>query len=376
MDNTDFPLTDPPASGSEWVRIAIIFGVLVLLVLIPLLRWRHHETHRPTLIGARVVAATADDPVFRTEPRDVASAEGVRLAVALHIDTPGRGQWWLAPVEHLEIDGAEVEHTVADEWPESDRVLRVFWFSHECAVLGGSIDDATVSQRLDYRKFLAPELGQDLLATGEPAFHGTDTINLGDDIVPTTAGTYRLSVRVEVVADASSIRPLQSTASVDSPDPENAAVLRISRSLPESVLPHPEAGRLFRLPGFQPVDGTTIDMVDLSRRRLATSSRVFASLAATGSETLDPTSLVPVGSIRLDQLDSGHTLRWGPDVTAGDVLRQGDRWLVLVSDDGNGVVDGPDLVAYCYRRPPAVRPLEFAVDDVPGPIEVSRPTRP
>ena len=51
------------------------------------------------------------------------------------------------------------------------------------------------------------------------------------------------------------------------------------------------------------------------------------------------------------------------DVLAGDCLVDGSQFTLLVADDGNGRLDGADVVAHCWRRPPAVSPLGSVYPD-------------
>ncbi len=371
-------MTDPIIPGqehdsprTEWKLLAIIFGILVVLIAIPLLRWRHHESRRPILAEVRVIAATEADPVFREGVRIVGPEEEVFLAVALRLEYPASGSRWLAPVDRLELDGALVDHIEADSWPETDRTARTFWFTLESPFLGGTLDAENAQSKLAVRPFLAPELGHALLANGEPESHADDGINLGDTLVPVKAGTYRLYARVEVVANDGSSRPLFAATSVGVDQFDDPAMVRISRGLAGAFpLIGPAAGHLFRLPGFEGSAGW--DPTDACRRLIATSSETFASMALTGRCEGDSPAFDALG--RIEVLDSGvtSTLRWQIDVLPGDVVRQGDHWLVLISDDGDGILNGPDLVVHSWHRPPAKLPLADALDEIPTEVTAFR----
>jgi hypothetical protein len=106
-----------------------IFAALVALVAIPFLVDYIREIRRPVLMEARVVIATASDPVFREGRRHVQAGETVEAAVALRFGRRGKPGRWLAPVERLAIEGNELEHENSETWPETGRAVRVFWFS-------------------------------------------------------------------------------------------------------------------------------------------------------------------------------------------------------------------------------------------------------
>jgi len=353
---------DPPRT--EWNLLAIIFGILIVLIAIPLVQWRHYESQRPTLVEVRVVAATESDPVFREGARTVGPEEKVSLAVALRLEYPGNGSRWLAPVKQLELDGALVDHIEAESWPEDDRTARTFWFTLESPFLGGTLDAETAQSKLAVRPFLAPELGQAFLANGEPESHADDGINLGDSLVPVKAGTYRLYARVEVVANDGSSRPLFAATSVGIDRFDDPAMVRISRELAETFSPvDPATGHLFRLPGFE--GSSSWDPTEACRRLVTTSSETFALMAVTGQCDGDTPKLDSLG--RLEVSDSGvtSTLRWQIDVYPGDIVRQGDHWLILISDDGDGSLNGPDLIVHSWHRPPALLPLADALKEAP-----------
>ncbi len=354
----------------DWILPVSILAVVLLIFLIPFLRWRIHEARRPVLVEVRVVSATSTDPVFREGYRTVTADEEVSLAVALKLDFPGREPRWLSPVERLELDGSEVDHLQAETWPEDDRTARTFWFTLECPYLGGVLEPGEASSKLKVRPFLAPELGQRFRADGEPEQHSDDGLDLGESIVPVRAGTYRIYARVEVTEDRGSSRPLFAVVSHGADHRDDPRMLRISRDLgPETPGLDPAAGRLFRLPGFDDSDAWDPDAA--CKRLFAVSPDTFLSVALTGRCRDETLRFKPVGTIDTDGMIIDSKLRWGTDVFAGDVIEHGDHRMILVSDDGDGRLDGPDLVAHTRRRPAAVLPLIDAVVEG-GRLEIVR----
>ena len=356
----------------------IIFVFLVALIVVPLGLWQLGESRRPVLEQVRIVTASAGDPVFRTGPRRVDDADGLRIAAALAIRDAGGETTWLAPVDELVIDGVPVEPLRGSAWPEDDRVLRVFWFTVEAAYLGGDLEPETVEKRLVQRSFLAPEMGRGLLAATLPEQHNDDQINLGDDNAPVAGGTIRLYAKVEVAEKADSIASEQSAATRGAADAfdEDFASLHIGEPFPEPI--SPAVGELFRLPGFEPSappegswnDVTTAAMGmgfrELVERRFVASSWTFAATALTGGTDLDPAALNRLGSLSTGEGEpsrNGRPLRWGDDVRPGDLLEDRGQYVVLLGDDGDGVLGRSDAVMVCWRRPAAVTTLEQAIRD-------------
>jgi hypothetical protein len=353
----------------------LIFAALVALIAVPLAWWRITEARRPVLEEVRIVTATGTDPVFRTGHRRVSPGDEVQIAAALRLSRAGGPDQWLAPVAELEIDGEPVAHLNHDSWPEDDREVRVFWFTVESNFLGGDLKPDDAARFLELRSYLAPEMGRGLLAAAVPEQHNDDQIDLGASEA-VSGGTIRLYARVEVAKRADAVAPEQVVAS-DGPDLASDlgfATLYLAAAFPEPVLP--VAGELFRLPGFEPrpaVDGdwndVTVDALgatfrDLVERRRVVSSRTFAAVAMTGDAELDLAALSRHGTIAVN-IDpperAGQPLRWGTDVTTGDLLDDRGQWIVLLSDDGNGQLDRSDRVATCWRRPPVVTTLGEAL---------------
>ncbi len=134
----------------------------------------------------------------------------------------------------------------------------------------------------------------------------------------------------------------------------------------------PEAGELFNLPGWEvePDEPGAWDeaaraafglrFAEAVERRLATSSRSFAAVAATGGAELPAGRGAAELEVELrdgSASSGGRELRWGEDLRAGDILVDGDHYTVLVADDGDGRLSASDTVAHCWRRPPALTTL-------------------
>jgi hypothetical protein len=381
--------------------ILVIGAILVAAVAVPVALWQRHETRRPVLQEARIVTATSSDPVYREGSRHAAPGETVKIALALRVAQPGRSDYWLAPVPRLVIDGHEVDHVAIDRWPEDDRVVRVFWFSVECAFLGGDISQDTAGERLSYRTFLAPEMGRELRAAAVPAVHADDYLGGDDNPMEVEAGTFRLYARAEVVADPGDVQPLHAASSHGLDHLEGAAFPTIHRAAILAPGLEPEVGELFRLPGYEPAgdtgearDQSTVPALGrtfsaLVEQRLVTSSESFAAVAVSGMPRFAsrPTQVVAQLSPRQQQLTSrGRTLRWAEDVRAGDLLVDGSHWLVLIEDDGDGLLGGSDRVAHSWRRPAVVEPLLEAFDgtlvpldlvrwEEPGPVSAESPSK-
>ena len=353
-----------------------IFTALVALVATPFFVDYIREIRRPVLMEARVVTATANDPVFREGRRRVETGETVEAAVALRFGRRGKPGQWLAPVEQLAIGGSDSDHQRADTWPEAGRSVRVFWFSVESTNLGGSLNAENASDRLQYRTFLAPEMGRSLRAERLPETHNDDHIGQRATMTPDGAGTVRIYARVEVVESDTDLRALQvvTTTGLEAIlSPEFPAVFRPA-DLGKGI--HPSVGEFFGLPGFEPHSETgawnevtipdfQMSFSDLVSQRLVVSSRTLAAIAVSGGPDIDTDALTALGTLSITPeavLRKGRVLRWGRDVSPGDLLVDGEHWWVLLGDEGDGELNPTDAVLHCWRRPPERTTLDASLE--------------
>jgi hypothetical protein len=343
-----------------------IFAALVALIATPFLVDYFREIRRPVLMEARVVTATASDPIFRQGQRHPRAGEAVEVALALRFGRRGKAGRWLAPVERLMIEGNEVEHEKTGSWPETDRAVRVFWFSVESTNLGGSLNIENARDRLSYRTFLAPEMGRGLRAERLPENHNDDHIGRQSETAPDGAGTVRLYARVEIVEPDSELRPLQVMTTPGTEAIMEADFPAVFRPGDFGEAINSSVGELFGLPGFEPrsdsgawnevtVPAFQMSFTDLVSERIVVSSRTLAAIAVSGAPDIDEDGLTALGALSLAPervRRRGRVLRWESDVRPGDLLVDDGHWWVLLGDEGNGELDPADTVLHCWGRPP------------------------
>lgn len=353
-----------------------IFAVIVLIIAIPFVFDEIRDRRRPVLVEVRIVTATSSDPIYRDGRRLVPPGDQVEIALALRVQRWGSEDSWISPAPRLELEGAPTPHVQSSAWPDGSRTLRVFWFSVECQNLGGMLTAETVDERLRYRTFLAPEMGRALQAQGLPESHNDDHIGEPGGVSPEGPGTVRLYARVEVAEDAGDIRPLQAQATIDAGqflDPTFPTIL-IEADLGDTI--EPSAGELFRLPGFEPQGETAAErnavpepalgksFSQLVADRIVVSSWTLAASAVSGEPDLDPSRLEDLGVVKIDdgRVRSGRRpLLWGQEVFPGDLLADGNHWMVLLGDNGDGALDPTDAVLHSWGRPPVRTTLFSAV---------------
>lgn len=353
-----------------------IFAAIVMIIAIPFVINEVRDRRRPVLAEARIVTATSSDPVYRDGRRLVPPGDQIEIALALRVQRWGSADSWISPAPRLELEGAPTPHLQSSVWPDDGRTLRVFWFSVECQNLGGMLTAETAQERLRYRTFLAPEMGRTLQAQGLPESHNDDHIGDTGSAISESPGTVRLYARVEVVEEPDDVRPLQAQATIDAErflDPAFPTIL-IAADFGDDI--EPSAGELFRLPGFEPQGETPAErnavpeqafgrtFSQLVSDRIVVSSWTLAASAVGAEPNLDPSRLEKLGVVEIGdgRVSSGRRiLLWGTDVAPGDLLADGDHWMVLLGDNGDGVLDPSDGVLHSWGRPPVRTTLFSAV---------------
>lgn len=361
----------------------LIFLALVALIAIPFGVNRYQESRRPVLTGVRIVTASSEDPAFRSGRRRAGPGESVQAAVALRVGRKGTIGEWIAPVGDLVIDGQSVAFQQSANWPEDGLYIRVFWFTVESTNLGGTLREDNAADRLRYRTYLAPEMGRTLRADRFPDRHNDDHIGT-QTVAGDRAGTTRLYARVEVVEKEKDVKPLHAmtTMSVDQIfDPQFPTII-VSEDLGHPI--NEAASELFGLPGFEPqadpveawneVPAATLGrtFTDLVSQRIAVSSWTLAAVAAGGSPELDRRDLTTIGHVTIGDgrvLQRGKPLSWGKDLRTGDLLTDGRRWIVVLSDNGDGLFDTADAVLYSWGRSPERTTLFAAIDQSSSQLE-------
>ena len=97
---------------------------------------------------------------------------------------------------------------------------------------------------------------------------------------------------------------------------------------------------------------------------------VEPSVALTGDLGLSRDALESLGRVSLaggPPTRNGRPVRWGEDLVAGDLLEDRGQFIVMLADDGDGVLGPGDRVTQCWRRPAVVTSLGQAIlDDAAG----------
>ena len=278
---------------------------------------------------------------------------------------------WISPFPQVVSQGERLEVSPLDRWPDVGGALRATWYTVEPSLFGwDEVTAADAGSRLEYRDFLAEEMGSGLRA--EIPWKSSNAGFLSAPLAghQVSGGTLRFRVRVGAYERPLDLLPRDAVSSPGAADVFTALVPAATRAVPLPEGVHPDLSRVFRLGCFSFAEGVwpgggegwplPLSPLEMSRRFLITTPESLALLAAGGSVDQDPwVERVPVsvhGTLWLTGVPQ-RPLRWGEDLLPGDSLRVGRRYLVLIGDDGDGVLSLADQVALGWMELPRLMPL-------------------
>lgn len=318
------------------------------------------------LVAPKVEQRLAPEPVgawVAIEPAGAGAAEVGRVEIAagtdfrLHAVVEARGRdgaaVYYTEAPALAIDGRRVPAGAVRRWDRPGEV-KVLWFTVEGASPYLAFDAGEDLDRFRFEPFFRPEWGFGWSVPGvlEPAHD--DRLAPESRLPRLPFGTQRYQVRVEIYARGRQTVPetrlaspiatasdeaVDGTATVVAALPGAAGPASAAFGLTQIELP-PDAGEAAR----QRLVRWTGEQIAFGRVPL-----IGAVIQAAGRSA---------GALGWRQVPLDGGVAWGQGGAApGDLVRVGDRVVVLYSDQGErGALDRDDL-CFDYVRGAAVRPL-------------------
>jgi hypothetical protein len=329
--------------GSRWVWW--VAGAVV----VALLAWRFApawtEPFRPRLLASWVAVLPDGATVARDGRHQLEAGRPFRLFAVVEAEAFGGERIFYSDAPALALGGREIARESIRPWPADRRAL-VRWLTVEGFAPYLQVASAAEFERFRLVENFHPEWGSGWSIAGsvDPRLA---LLESGSPLRPLPFGTQRYAVRVELFDAEGALTP---TARWSSPGAEVA--LAEADRLPTVVaaLPEPLAGisatfgRTQLAPAGELPAELGARLSDLVARELAFEGPMLlaAHLAAAGvaADELE---------FRTVQLGAAGP-RWGEEAGAGDLLRAGDRIVVLFRDvDGGGRLDPTDLVFDTHR---------------------------
>ena len=252
----------------------------------------------------------------------------------------------------LSFDGKEVpvESLVAWNRPQP---IKVRWFTVEGPRPYVTLDTEGGIEAFKPEEFLRSDWPLSWSVPGEiDAAHDNHLENVSAEKIQ-RFGTQRYHVRIELYSSEESLIPERVIRSWGVSDLKQQihSFPTVRLTLPGVLWP---ASRVFGLSQLEPPPGASREMLD-QIAELAEHDLAFSRLTVIGDLIRETGE--SFGDLEWTSLDLAGAARWGEDVGPGDLLRVGDRIVVLYDDRGIlGVVDYPDL-CFDYVQGAAVRAL-------------------
>jgi hypothetical protein len=337
--------------SSRLVAVAVVLAVAALVVSRYGPSWRRSFDPEPRAAYVALLArgaTTASDGVH-----ELAAGEPFRLYAVLEAETARGRQIYYTEAPALRLGGRDVPAQQLVRWP-AGRVARVRWLTVEGFAPYLQVTGADDLDRFGYVESFHPEWGDDWSVDGvvDPRLVQLEP---GSPLRPLPFGSQRWAVRVELYPADEATVP---SGRWSSPGADRILTAPGSVLGLVAALPPPLAGlsRAAGLPLVEPGPELAPELAErvagLTGARLAAvGNQLLAEHLAAAGRSADevefrPVVLGPAGP------------RWGDDVTPGDLLRAGDRVVVLFADAGErGRLDGADLV-FDVERGLRIEPVE------------------
>lgn len=370
---------------TETRRAVAVFLALAAGVAAVAAWWTARQARAPQLVGVQVVYAWGEGGEASERP---APGPAEATATAYALVTFRRGEHGplrrLCSHPRVRVNGEAIEVEPVSAWPASGGLLRGLWMTVEPDLPGWSDVGPGDAQRLQYKEFLAPELGRELQVEVEWRAYSDAFLARRLPGMALRAGPYRLKVRVAAYATEHDLVPAQWVSSAGAAEVLSEGVPAVIRDVAIAGVEARRAAPFFRLSCFTFAEGVWPDggpgwplattPAELVARRLIVTPESFAA-GLTGGDPLDPPWQTPRPVVaRGDRFvaPTGEPLAWGEDVGRGDALRRGPAYFLLLEDDGDGVLSLADWVAFAWMQPGYTAPLGIALESAATELELLR----
>ncbi len=326
----------------------IVAGIVAVAAAVLWLAPRAQRARTPSLVGAWVGVEVEGDGVARSGTVELDAGQDFRLHAVVEVrrgggDGDGDGDAeaeYYSATPRVMIDGRQFDAFPVEELSELGRV-RLLWFSVENGVPFRELQSGADLEKFRYEEFFRPEWGSTWSIDGTLGAYFDSWAQEDGPDVERNFGTLRYLVWVEASSDEDALVPDQRVKS--------AALLgatRVEARLPAALGP-PSA--VFGLPGIVRGDGEW-DAAALAQLQQLHDDRLAFSRVTLLRELLDARGLVwedlNWGLASLDGMADWHAQGEGSPAP-GDLVRVGDRWVVLFRDRAGegepGMLDGADL---------------------------------
>ncbi len=316
----------------------IIVALLVLGIGFVFLQPTVEDRLAPTLTEAWVAIEVEGTGVARVGPVEIDEGTGFTLHAVVGATKRNGDTVYYTAADRLKIDDQEIPAESLQPW-DRNRPVKIRWYTLEGRSPFMTLGTEGIST-FRFESFLRSDwpLAWSIPGAIDPA---NDDHLQSDDAVPRPMlGTQRFRTQLELYRFADDLLPTQVVRSWDVDDLKR----EVERFPTVTVVSNDgarEVSRWLGLTQLVPPADPPVELVrqidELARHRIAFSRLTLLRDLARASGT-------SFGNLVWSSLDIAEQMRWPSDAQAGDLLRVGDRVVVLFRDRGEpGLVDYQDL---------------------------------
>jgi len=326
-------------STEKKVFLAVL-GVVTLLVVVLFSSEVVEREVAPKPRAAWIAIEVDDSGTARTGPVEIDSGTPFRLHAVLEAETFAGKTVYYTEAKRLEIGGHEIPPQALRIWNRSSEP-RILWFTVEGFKPFLEVSSASDLAEFRFQDNFRADWPRTWSIPGDLRPRGERDLKSGPIEGLSRFGTQRYHVRIEIFGPKSEIKPLMRIQSLRAEDlPERAvdfatvqATLAGSLSLPSKVY------GLSQIESDRETLATVAEMMTVLYRDSLSFSRLMLL-----RDMLDR-SRTTYSDLDWTAVELGVHQVWGPEgITAGDLLRVGNRWVVLLQDRAlGGTLDSEDL---------------------------------
>lgn len=351
-------------SQSTIILIALL--VVTLVVIAVLLQPTVEESLAPELRAAWVGVEVGANGLAEVGPVEIDAGTPFTLRAILEGQDRGGGTVYYTEAQRVSFWGEEVAAESLRRW-ERPREVKIRWFTVEGIPPFLQVTAPEELDKLGFRNLYRSDWPLVWSLPGEIVAAGKARPEPGAATVRQPFGVERYHVQFELYSLGDSMIPGERIGSWGADDVirEAGRFSTIRRVLPGAVGPASKVFGLTQLEvGSEAPPALRERTAELIRSGLAFSrvTVLWDQIRAAGKRLED---------LEWRGIDLTGEIRWGEPAVAGDLLRVGERVVVLFEDRGDPEVLDYDDLCFDYERGAAVRALSevFQAEDEEGLVE-------
>jgi hypothetical protein len=326
--------------STERKILLIVLGVVAGLVLLLFSSEVIEQEVAPKPVAAWVAVETEGSNVARTGRVGLTGGTPFRLHAVVQAETFSGNTIYFTEAKHLVLDGVEIADELLQPW-ESSNEPRILWFTVEGYTPFLEVSSVEALASFHFQDQFRADWPRTWSIPGDLRPRGERELARGALDGIARFGTQRFHVRVEIFGPESQITPrlrIQSLSAADLPE-------RIdSISTVVSTLPEPLAisTSVYGLTQIEPQPDSAPGVADQLNSWFE--KEIAFSRLKVLRQHLQRSGVV-YGDLDWVPVELGVDRFWGREGAAeGDLLRVGNRWVILLQDRGlPGELDRDDL---------------------------------